>query len=79
MIRERENSGRGGGAIIRGRRLIEGRLLFEEIRYFSWKRKNVFSPVSPSSVESWQSNMARTSCTGYGLQFNTADRMPGGR
>ena len=25
--------GGGGGAIIRGRRLIEGRLLFEEIRY----------------------------------------------
>ena len=26
--------GEGEGAIIRGRRLIEGRLLFEEIRYF---------------------------------------------
>ena len=25
--------GRGGGVIIRGRQLIEGRLLFEEIRY----------------------------------------------
>lgn len=31
-IKERED-GERGGAIIRGRRLIEGRLLFKEIRY----------------------------------------------
>ena len=34
-IKEREDGQRrGGGGIIRGRQLIEGRLLFEEIRYF---------------------------------------------
>ena len=33
VLKEREDGERGGGAIIRGRRLMEGRLLFEEIQY----------------------------------------------
>ena len=35
----------GEGAIIRGRRLIEGRLLFEEIRYFKTMSDSGKSPV----------------------------------
>ena len=36
-IKERDDGERGGvGAILRGRRVIEGQLLFEEMRYFTF-------------------------------------------
>ena len=44
-IRERENGEVGAGRFIRGRRLIEGRLLFEEIRY------SVYYPTALRSVQ----------------------------
>ena len=33
------------GAIIRGRRLIEGRLLFEEIRYIKLNENHIVEPL----------------------------------